>query len=987
MAQPYAGAEALKPALRACHVQRAGAALLAASLVMPAQAQLQLQPRPQPQTPPETATEPAQPAPPSTAVRVGDHPGFGRVVFDLPDGARYELVTEADRTLIVFRGAGMVESPDRVPKNLRTMQTGMNSATLRVAPGARVRPMRMSGRLVVDIYGPGARTNVPATAQAAAFPVPAPAPAVTTATSEAAPATVDAASLAASRPEPTEAPPAPVKENRPASLPATPPGFTSPDGSAVAAPTVAVAQEPLAPPSLAAATLPPVDPAPAPAVSETPSPGLAFTIPTAADVGAAAFRRGPNALIVLDRRIVEAPLPEGAGWAEGAVSTTIELPLPQEQNLRLEHGPNGWLVTLAPSSATAGIMAVASDDGLGLPMPRPGRAVAVLDPVTGGTLLVGTSIGAAPPSALLQGRRTPDYRLLPTWLGVAVEATADRVDLRANSKGFTVFGAPAPVVMAGTELTRRFDFPGLPTAALLNRLNASLAGAASAAPRAKTRDRLAAIQAMIALGMGPEAHSLTQMVAADDPQAAADAEVSGLAAIAAVLSGRDQETAGLDDSRLDGTDEVQLWRGIRDRFAGRQTETARNLGNLMSLAQSYPSTLRRAIWPTIAEAAVEAGLAVPADQLTPYAAAVALEKAGEVEQAINAYTAVVAGSDHLAEVRAAARLTELKLAAGRIGPAEAAVEMERQSFAWRGDDREIATLLRAAELRGAAADWRPALDALDTLQARYPGSHAAVQAKKAAILQAMLATQGDGLSALQLVLLAADHADAVSEGPSGAALARLLADKLTALDLPARAIPILKGLMQAAPAGEARAEFGAKLAALLLEGNDAAGAITALAASDAEELPAGLLQTRGLAMARARAAQGDVAAATAGLYALGTIAADDLRAAILANAGDFRGSLAALRDLAQKAVPADGPLTEQAQEVLLRQASAAAQLADTSLLRALERSTARMTGPRADLFRVLTAPALSGARDLPRAARELTAARALPRDLNAIPAR
>ena len=151
-------------------MRQAGAALLATSLAMPAQAQLQLQPRPKPQTATEPAVVPMQPVPLGTSVRVGDHPGFGRVVFDLPEGARYELVTEADRTLIVFRGAGMVESPDRVPKNLRAMQTGMNSATLRVAPGARIRPMRMSGRLVVDIYGPGARTTVQATTQPASLP-------------------------------------------------------------------------------------------------------------------------------------------------------------------------------------------------------------------------------------------------------------------------------------------------------------------------------------------------------------------------------------------------------------------------------------------------------------------------------------------------------------------------------------------------------------------------------------------------------------------------------------------------------------------------------------------------------------------------------------------------------------------------------------------------------------------------------------------------
>ena len=55
-------------------------------------------------------------ADPGTAVRVGDHPGFGRVVFDMPEGASYNLVSEGHRLLVVFRGAGAVAEPGRLPR-------------------------------------------------------------------------------------------------------------------------------------------------------------------------------------------------------------------------------------------------------------------------------------------------------------------------------------------------------------------------------------------------------------------------------------------------------------------------------------------------------------------------------------------------------------------------------------------------------------------------------------------------------------------------------------------------------------------------------------------------------------------------------------------------------------------------------------------------------------------------------------------------------
>ena len=111
-----------------------------------------------------------------------------------------------------------------------------------------------------------------------------------------------------------------------------------------------------------------------------------------------------------------------------------------------------------------------------------------------------------------------------------------------------------------------------------------------------------------------------------------------------------------------------------------------------------------------------------------------------------------------------------------------------------------------------------------------------------------------------------------------------------------------------------------------MDGGTPVRAAEALAASAAPGLPPALIEARALLAARVAAAQGDVDGAAAQLSALGTAAADDLRAIVLANAGDWRGSLAALSDLAAKQVPAAGPLSDLAQEILVRQASAAAQV-------------------------------------------------------------
>ena len=914
----------------------------------------------------------------ATTVRVGDHPGYSRVVFDLPPDATSHIVTEGQRLLLVFKGAGGVARPADLPRNLRAMQTGADTATLHLVPGAKARPVRIGDRLVVDILDPGATTKSTRTAAKSAAPrpgpdpipapVPTPAPALAPAVSEppvAPPSTAAAAIVPEPDFKPVPAPPLPTAQ--PQAAPRIPVIAIDAPAAAPAPPPVVQAHAP--PPTAVAAPVPPARPSPV------------LVIRADSDVGAAAFRRGPFGLVVLDRRLAEQPVAAGMTWTKAAVSTIVKVPLPEGSGLALRRSGDGWSVEVATHQAAGTLTPMPRDDGLSVALPRPGRTMAVLDPVTGGTLLVGASLDTG--SGVAESRRTPGYQLLPSWLGVAVETYSDQVDLRPAETGFVLTGGALASGSSGTALTRRFEFPGDDPAVLLNRLRVQLASAADAPPRARSRFRTAAVQTMLGLGMGAEAQSVAQLIAAEDPQVAADAQTGALAAIAAIMADRPAEGAALDDPRLDGTDEIALWRGLRDRKLGRTTEAARRLGEMAALAGAYPDPLRRLVWPAVAEAAVEAGLPVAIDTLPDLLKAILLERTGKVDEALAAYDAVVAGPDRLAQVRAAARAAELRLASGRLGPADAAATMERLSFAWRGDAREAGFRLRAADLQAAARQWRPALEALRAIEAAFPDQQAAVQARKVAVMQAMLTAEGAGLSALDLVLLAADYADCVPEGPAGSVLARLLVGKLAALDLPARAIPVLQGLMRSTQAGEARAEFGLTLAQLLLEGGDAEAAGTTLEASAAPALPAPVQERRDLLQAKLQAAKGDVSGAVAMLKQLGTDQADELRATLLAKAADWPGSLAALTALAARRIPRDGALDEAAQDLLVRQADAAAQARDAVALQSLRQLASRITGPRADVFRLLTAPPLRTFADLPRAGLELAAARDLPQRLHA----
>jgi len=238
------------------------------------------------------------------------------------------------------------------------------------------------------------------------------------------------------------------------------------------------------------------------------------------------------------------------------------------------------------------------------------------------------------------------------------------------------------------------------------------------------------------------------------------------------------------------------------------------------------------------------------------------------------------------------------------------------------------------------------------------------------------------------VAIAGDYADCIPNSAAGDRLSDMLADRLAALDLPGQAAPVLARLMQAAPSGTQRGQFGLRLARMRIESGDGKGALDALRQSEAGELAPELATLRGLARARAQSLVHDVTSALATLSALRTPAADEMRASLLEAARDWPGALAALGDLARQQIPAAGELSDAQQELVLRQASAALQAGDRSALEALRVADAvRIAGPRADLFRLLTAPPVETSDDLPRAARDIALARQIPNGLHAMSAR
>jgi hypothetical protein len=746
--------------------------------------------------------------------------------------------------------------------------------------------------------------------------------------------------------------------------------------------------------------------------------GQTLALPFARGTGAAAFRRNDEAVVVFDevRPLDLAPLHGdplfGAARVQLlAAATVLRLPLPPDATLRLARIPGGWGLTEAATSEAAALTPIRpaiADGRMRLPVTTPGQVISVPDPATGGALLVGT-LGVAG-EAVVVARRAPDFTLLATMQGVAVEPLSDADELRAAPPGFVLEGAAGrglAVDPTGTEalaaaeaarMTRRWDLPSLPEAALLQRLQSATDAAAAAPSQARTAARLDAVQALLALGFGAEAEALARLAIAEDARAAESPDAAGLAAIGALLAGHAGGSAAIEDARLSGSDEVALWRAVRRAQAQEDApDAAAVFAAVHPLLLAYPAPLRDRLLPLAAESMVLGGERAAARKLLDARKDdAALEYArARLDEAEDHAAPALATLDRLAQSRdrrLRVRAVELRLHGGQLTPGPAADALEKLIYAWRGDAQELALRLRVAELRAQAGAYRGALALLretggNPVAEAWPDQRGPVRERMRSLFAAALDADAHApLPPFELVTLLDENPDLLPDGEAGRALAARLAERLAALDLPVRAGPVLQKLVESTPPGAARAELGVRLAALRFAEQDPTGALTALSASVSPDLPASLNERRTILFARATAARGSLQPAVAALAALDTSAADEARAGLLEEAKDWPAATAALAAYAARTVPAQGPLDETALRTLLRLATAAAQAGDERVLAHIhdEQLPRFPAGPMGDMVRLLAASPVHELPDLARVTQETALVRKLPAALQTL---
>ena len=184
------------------------------------------------------------------------------------------------------------------------------------------------------------------------------------------------------------------------------------------------------------------------------------------------------------------------------------------------------------------------------------------------------------------------------------------------------------------------------------------------------------------------------------------------------------------DPKLNGTDEIELWRAVRQAMQDEGSpHAAAVFATTAPLVFRYPVPIREHILPLIAETMILGGEIESAalllktrkdDPKLAYARALLSNAEGKSDHALTMLDTLANGHDQFDRARAAVRAVELRLAAGVLDKNQAADALDKLLYAWRGDARELALRERVAELRGQTGGWRVALATLRQAATHFP---------------------------------------------------------------------------------------------------------------------------------------------------------------------------------------------------------------------------------------------------------------------------
>ena len=873
---------------------------------------------------------------PRVPVRLEDQDGRSRVVVRLPSADAFSLTQEDGHVVLHVIGTSLPRAPRGDAYGISGLLISGNSLRFDVGRGSRVRAVHSGRDLVLEV-----EPQDPSRTQAALG------------------APVEAGVLPG-LPEPLMAI---IEGKKPESAPSV---AAIPDIAAESVSGSAMAAARARPPAVAGGSPDPVSLLASMAdAPEGPGHGRGVLLPFEKGVGAAAFSRGADTLVVFDAPrpldlsdVMQEPLAAGASIQMLPEATLLKLPGRSARQFVLQRVTAGWLLLDAGSGRrSTTIEPVLDHMDLRLPVSAPGRTVIVPDPGTGENLLIGTLRSGA--DAFTQSRRGHAYTLVETSLGIVIDPLSDRIEMRPTRSAFLVSGLePDGLALpyAEEDLQARADTGGAHILALrrgtrevLYRRSEEAVAAAAAAPAGgRFGERMMAAEAALALGDGTQAATLVKVAVADDARQTCVRLTRIVRLAASVLerkpagsaaeSANDEDACPNDPGYIDSP-EVALWHGIGlARQDPGRPDAARMIASNLALLQRYPQPLAAILLPIAAEALVQGGTdaqsalldAIPHEPSLAYARALLDARRGHGPAARSEFDALKSDVDMRIADLATEQSVALRLNLGDLGPADAADILDKHLLDARIAGHELAARYRLIDLRLQARQWPQALSLMRETALLFPTEQDAIRVRAGDALKRLAASPADlsAADAFKEATLIETNMDLLPRGVDGERLSQYLVDRLSALDLPGRAAPMVDKMMAEAGPGIEKATLGARLAGLDLQQGNLQAAQQALHDSETTGLPPPLVEQRQMLLAQILAAQGHPLEALAATNDLTSTPALELKARLFTAQASWSAAADTLSTLVARTVPATGALDRPQQDLLLRLASVASRAGD-----------------------------------------------------------
>lgn len=682
--------------------------------------------------------------------------------------------------------------------------------------------------------------------------------------------------------------------------PAAAPASTPPAAEPAAAPSVAKPAEPAAQAAAVAPAAPDTPPGPVAITADNRRLDFRFTRPT----GAAAFLHAGVMTLVFDTRDTIDPaklaglmpklIEESTVTREGKV-TLVKLKLTGQPLARVFDNGTAWSLDLGEDAGrpVAPVEPQRSMDERGqtiVAVPLAGlTGIHWLESGPAGLpVAVATAIG--PTRLTPKPYQFVEFGLLPTAQGLAVQAHADDVAVRAGTEqvrigrsgGLNVsldIGDPAHKAEEKTE--KREAAPLLDGDAWAKlrvgnpneRARALLLDVTDASRGRKSEARLALARFYAANGLMPEAAGPLNALLADDMAMRGNREALFLKGVVAVGMHRNQQAlAAFDAGPIKDDVEAGLWRALVEQRLDRNAQALVGFRRAEAVIDRYPADLQGLFREATARAALDQqDIAVAERQIQALADMprggfdqehLALLQArlddigGRPEVAMNGYKPLFEAKSR--PIAAEAQLRAVKLADAEkrtdIKADEAIARLETVSVIWRGGRLEIEALAELGRLYADQQRWRDAFMVARRANENFPDNPLTQRMHDETAQRFAELFSGNGLGKLpriETLALFYDFKEFLPIGRRGDEITRLLADRLVELDLLDQASEILKYQMDRRLSGAARSTVAARLAMIYLMNGKSADAVRALNTTRLVELPADVKRARLLLEAKA----------------------------------------------------------------------------------------------------------------------------------------